>query len=171
MLRFLFPRLTEKEPRGTALFGQVVSEARDPSWFKTIGVPDTLDGRFSVLASVAALAIVRLERGGEAARQASVALTERFVESMDHEHRQLGYGDPTIGKIVRKLTGSLARRVDRFRLAVDHAAGWDEAAAASLHGLAGAEDAAKAHAAGKLMDVWQRLERASDERIVAGDWE
>lgn len=171
MLRFLFPRLTDRGPRGAALFAQVVAEARNPSWYAKIGIPDTMDGRFSVLASVTALTIIRLERGDGAARQASVALTERFVESMDHEHRQLGYGDPTIGKIVRKLTGSLARRVELFREALDHAAGWNEAAAASLPGLAQAQDAAKAQAAGKLMDVWQRLERASDERIVVGEWE
>jgi cytochrome b pre-mRNA-processing protein 3 len=171
MLRFLFPGLTEKEPRGASLFRRVVSDARDPSWFKTIGVPDTLDGRFSVLASITALTIVRLERGGEAAWQASVALTERFVESMDHEHRQLGYGDPTLGKLVRKLTGSLARRVERFRAAVNDESGWEAAAEASLHGLAGAQGEAKEQAVARLMDVWQRLERASDQRIVIGEWE
>lgn len=170
MLRFLFPRLTDNEPRGAALFARVVEEARAPHWFTDLGVPDTLDGRFSVLASVTALTIVRLERGGPEARQASVALTERFVESMDHEHRQLGYGDPTIGKIVRKLTGSLARRVERFRLVVEQAGGWDEATAASLKGVDMSEQDASDRAGQAVRALWQRLDQASDEQLIDGAW-
>jgi cytochrome b pre-mRNA-processing protein 3 len=170
MLRFLFPRLTDNEPRGAALFARVVAEARAPSWFTELGVPDSLDGRFSVLATATALVIVRLERGGPEARQASVALTERFVESMDHEHRQLGYGDPTIGKIVRKLTGSLAKRVERFRSAVEQADGWDDATAASLKGLDESEQALRQGAAQAMVALWQRLDGATDEQLIDGEW-
>ena len=73
-------------------------------------MPDTIDGRFAVLATITALVLVRLERGGDEAKRASVALTERFIEVMESEHRELGLGDPTLGKTVRKLVGSLARR-------------------------------------------------------------
>ena len=170
MLRFLFPGLTDNEPRGAALFARVVAEAREPSWFTDLGVPDSLDGRFSVLASVTALAIVRLERGGTAARQASVALTERFIESMDHEHRQLGYGDPTIGKIVRKLTGSLAKRVDRFRSAVEQGGSWDEAAATSLKSLDESDEMMRARAGHVMSALWQRLDQATDEQLIDGEW-
>ena len=99
MLSFLFPRLTPPA-RGAALFEALVGEARRPGWYLEGQVPDTLDGRFAVLATIVALATVRLERGGDVARAASVALAERFVESMDAEHRQLGLGDPAVGKLV-----------------------------------------------------------------------
>ena len=46
----------------------------------------------------------------------SVALTERFIEVMEAEHRELGLGDPTLGKTVRKLVGSLARRTELWRV-------------------------------------------------------
>lgn len=169
MLRFLFPGLTDATPRGAELFARVVDETRIPSWYSDLGVPDTLDGRFSVLASVTALTIVRLERGGEEARQASVALTERFVESMDHEHRQLGYGDPTIGKIVRKLTGSLARRVERVRTAVDDGS-WEGAAAASLWGAKEGEAAATSALGQAMSKLWRRLERTEDAQVIDGEW-
>ena len=52
------------------------------------------------------------------AREAAVALTERFVAAMDSEHRELGLGDPSLGKKVRKLVGSLGRRVDLWREAL-----------------------------------------------------
>ena len=61
MLRRLFGRLTDRQPRGAELFGAVVAEARAPAWYRDGQVPDTIDGRFAVLSTVAALTIVRLE--------------------------------------------------------------------------------------------------------------
>src|SRR6476646_1478390 len=90
MLNFLFRGLTAQDARGTALFDAVTAEARRPSWFVQGEVPDTLDGRFAVLATLAALVLVRLEREGEGGDAVSVALTERFIEVMESEHRELG---------------------------------------------------------------------------------
>src|SRR4051794_12060415 len=105
MLGFLFRGLTAQPARGEALLAAVTDEARRRSWYVEGAVPDTLDGRFAVLATIAALVLVRLEREGEAGHAASVALTERFIEIMESEHRELGLGDPTLGKTVRKLVG------------------------------------------------------------------
>ena len=75
--------------------------------------PDTLDGRFAVLATITALVLVRLEAAMAMRGNAvSVALTERFIEVMESEHRELGLGDPTLGKTVRKLVG-IAGPADR----------------------------------------------------------
>ena len=167
MFRFLFPRLTASEPRAAPLFAAAVREARNPFWFRDLGVPDTLDGRFSVLATVVALATVRLEQGGEAAKQASVGLAERFIESMDHEHRQLGYGDPTLGKIVRRLTSALAARVGRLRTIVDAGAGWEQAAAdLQVEGPMTAEETAQ-----EIQRLWSRLVEQSYEQLIAGHWQ
>lgn len=166
MLGFLFPRLTPAKPRGQALFAAAVTEARKTYWYAELGVPDTLDGRFSVLASVTALISVRLDQSGEDQRTASVALTERFVEAMDAEHRQLGLGDPTLGKVVRKLVGALSRRIDLWRAA---AAGgdWEEAARASLEP---AEDSRSAARVAALKQLWSRLGEASDSDLVEGNF-
>ena len=43
-------------------------------------MPDTIDGRFAMLATVVALVIVRLEISRGFGDAASVALTERFIE-------------------------------------------------------------------------------------------
>jgi len=65
MLRFLFQRLTADPERGAELFDAATRIAREPHWFVKGGVPDTLDGRFAVLATVTALVLVRLEGEGE----------------------------------------------------------------------------------------------------------
>jgi cytochrome b pre-mRNA-processing protein 3 len=170
MLRFLFPRLTADEQRGRALFEAAVAESRREVWYTDLGVPDTLDGRFSVLATVVALATVRLERGGAQARNATVGLAERFIESMDVEHRQIGYGDPTIGKIVRKLTGSLARRVERFREATTGDAPWREVVEASLKSMDDASGSKSGPAALEVRLLWERLQGQSDDQVIEGSW-
>ena len=115
MLGFLFRGLTAAPARGAALFDALTAEARRTSWYVEGKVPDTLDGRFAVLATLTALVLVRLEREGVEGDRLSVALTERFIEVMESEHRELGLGDPTLGKTVRKLVGMLSRRVELWR--------------------------------------------------------
>ena len=168
MIRFLFPRLTPRSGRGSALFEALVAEARHRHWYLLGKVPDTLEGRFAVLATVIALATVRLEHGGGTAREASVALTERFVEAMDSEHRQMGIGDPSLGKTVRKLAGSLARRVDLWRGALADLGDWSPAAANSLFGGAAPTAEAADHCGQHLRLLWTRLAAASDDALAKG---
>lgn len=171
MLSFLFPRLTPHRSRGAALFEALVGEARQPHWFVDGHVPDTIDGRFAVLATIVALAIVRLERGSDHARAATVALTERFVEAMDAEHRQLGIGDPTVGKTVRKLVGALDRRAELWRRTLEGSDGWDHAVRVSLFREAASPAEALDHCEAAVRSVWARLEAASGDALAEGRFE
>ena len=149
------------------MFGALVREARAEHWFVAGEVPDTLDGRFAMLATIVALATVRLERGGAPAHQQAVALAERFVEAMDAEHRQLGIGEPGLGKKVRKLVGALSRRVELWREAID-GGDWDVAVFASLFPAGQASPAALGYCGTALRDFWSRLERSSDQALAEG---
>lgn len=171
MLRFLFPRLTPQRSRGAALFEALVTVARQPHWFVEGQLPDTIDGRFAVLSTIIALATVRLERGSGSAQAGAAALTERFVEAMDAEHRQLGIGDPTVGKTVRKLVGALGRRVELWRRALDGVEGWDHAVLGSLFQDEPPEPRALDHCETAVRGVWARLEAAPDEALADGRFE
>ena len=168
MLRFLFPGLTRPDPRGAALFEALVKEARQPHWYLVGKVPDTVDGRFAVLATIAALTTVRLEQGRPAAREAAVALAERFVDAMDSEHREMGIGDPSIGKKVRKLVGSLGRRVELWRDALRDSESWAEVAGNSLFSGAPPSPAAADHCGQCLRLFWARLCSISGEELGEG---
>jgi len=168
MLGFLFPRLTDRPKRGQALFDLAVAEARRPFWYREAQVPDTIDGRFAMLATVSAMLIVRLESGGEAGESASAALTERFIETMDSEHRELGLNDPGLGRRVRKLVGALERRVDEWREATASERDWDEAVVSSMYHDPGPGDAALRIASTGLRQFWEQLSRASDSDLVEG---
>ena len=167
MLRRLFGRLTDRQPRGAELFGAVVAEARAPAWYRDGQVPDTIDGRFAVLSTVAALTIVRMESAGDPGRPASVALTERFVEAMDAEHRQLGLGDPSVGKKVRKLVGLLGERVEHWTRAVDEA-DWTSAAKDSLYRSQTPSEAALQSSVERLRALWSRLHATPVDEIGEG---
>jgi cytochrome b pre-mRNA-processing protein 3 len=168
MLSFLFPRLTLSTSRGGALFEALVGEARRPDWYVEGQVPDTIDGRFAVLATIVALATVRLERGGDVAKRASVALAERFVEAMDAEHRQLGIGDPELGRKVRKLVGALARRVELWRQSIEGGETWADAVVSSLFPGAPPPGEALNHSEAALRGFWVKLEAASDDALAEG---
>ena len=167
MLSLLFPRLTADPARGAELFDAVVAKAREEHWYISGGVADTIDGRFAMLTTIAALVLVRIERDGDSANQIAAALTERFVHVMEAEHREMGIGDPTLGKTVRKLVGSLARRVELWRDAVD-SGDWDEAARQSIFGRGEASPNAAAHAAAALRQLWRELDAAPLGAIVEG---
>ena len=168
MLSFLFPRLTPQPVRSAALFQSLVEEARRPHWYLLGKVPDTIDGRFAILATIAALVTVRLEHGGETAREAGVGLTERFVEAMDSEHRELGIGDPALGKKVRRLVGSLGRRIELWRGAVHDGERWDQAVEASLFREGQAPAGAVSHCGQHLRLLWARLAGLPDEALAKG---
>lgn len=168
MIRRLFARLTGEPRRGQALFDLAVGETRRPHWFVEGRVPDTLNGRFAVLATIVALLMIRLEREGMEGEQAGVALTERLVESLDTEIREIGLGDPTLGKQVRKLIGAVSGRVERWRGLVDSEAGWSEEVRRSLYLEEAVDAAAVSHSEGELRILWKRLASASVEQLEDG---
>jgi len=165
MLGFLFRGLTAEPARGTALFDALTKEARRPGWYVEGKVPDTLDGRFAVLATLVALTIVRLESEGDQGQRTSVALTERFIEVMESEHRELGLGDPTLGKTVRKLVGMVGKRTELWR-ARDRE-GFDEATRESLY-KDGADESGVRWSAAQLTHFAQQLAAISIENIDQG---
>lgn len=164
MLRFLFPRLTATQVRGEALFAAVCAEARAPYWYMEGQVPDTLDGRFAMLATITALVMVRLEHLGDVA--ASVALTERFIEAMKSEHRELGLGDPKLGRKVLKLVGALEQRLGWWRDAVR--GNWTAAVRSSVYLGNDRDPAALEHAVAGLRSFWDKLQRMPPEALVEG---
>lgn len=168
MFRALFARLTGGPKRGQALFGLAVEEARQTHWFVEGEVPDTVNGRFAVLATIVALITVRLERDGEAGRQATVALTERLVETLDAEIREMGLGDPTLGKQVRKLVGAVGGRVERWRSTLGPDQSWADEVQRSIYGDEAAPANAIAHTESALRTIWARLRETNIDDLTEG---
>lgn len=100
------------------LYRAIVAAGRDPYWYRDGQVPDTLDGRFDMIAAILSVVLIRFEaEPGEDARQDSVYLTELFVEDMDESLHQIGIGDYTVGKHVGRMMSALGGRIAAFRQA------------------------------------------------------
>jgi cytochrome b pre-mRNA-processing protein 3 len=155
MLASLFRRLTAKPNGSVALFDALTAEARQPHWYVEGAVPDTIDGRFAVVGTLTALMMVRLEQAGDQGRVPAVALTERFVHVMETEHREIGLGDPALGKQVRRLVGSLANRVELWRKTIVDDLPWEKATEQSLY-RAAIPNKPLVHSARSLKRFWNK---------------
>lgn len=96
------------------LYRAIVAAARDPAWYRDGQVPDTIDGRFDMVAALTALVLLRLEGEAEAKAEA-VLLTELFIDDMEGTVRQIGIGDLVVGKHVGRMVGALGGRLGAFR--------------------------------------------------------
>jgi cytochrome b pre-mRNA-processing protein 3 len=132
------------------------------------GAEDSMDGRFAVLATMVALADIRLGAGGIEAAALSPRLTEVFVDDMDAQLRQSGLGDPTVGKQVRAMVGMLALRIDRWRAAGDDRSARIAAARLSLYHDRAVDDGVGDKAVGFIDDFAARLANASDHDLREG---
>ena len=168
-MRSLMAMLRPKAPDAGALYDAVVAEARRPAWYREGEVADSLDGRFAVLSSLAALAILRLEDGDEDAVRHSVALTESFIADMDAQMREVGFGDPSIGKQVRFMVGALASRVDWWRRARSGELDWSDAVRLSVyHDEPHESEAAVTYSSEALRRFNEGLGGFSDRALMEG---
>lgn len=112
----MFQRLFGKPDRGTAplLYDQVVALGRAAHWYREGRVPDTIDGRFDMIAAVLAMVLLRLEIEPEGTVP-STALAECFIDDMDGQLREIGIGDVVVGKHMGKMMGMLGGRLGAFR--------------------------------------------------------
>lgn len=97
------------------LYAAIVAEARDPAWYARGGAPDTLDGRFDMVAAVLALVLLRLDAEGEPGAEPAARLAELFVEDMDAQLRERGIGDIVVGKHVGRMMSALGGRLGAYR--------------------------------------------------------
>ena len=115
----LLQRFRRRDREAAApLYAAVVAKAREPHWYLEGAAPDTLDGRFDIVAAVLAMVMLRIEAeppGDVAAATLSKDLTERFVDDMDAQVRQIGFGDIVVGKHVGRMMGMLGGRLGTYR--------------------------------------------------------
>jgi cytochrome b pre-mRNA-processing protein 3 len=84
------------------LYGVIVAQARRPEFYEEFGVPDTIEGRFDLIVLHLALVLRRLEREPEGAALGR-ALLDAFGRDMDHNLREMGVGDLTVPKQIKRM--------------------------------------------------------------------
>lgn len=146
------------------LWHRVVEISREPEWYATCGVADTVAGRFDMITAVLSLTLLRLKRDGDGTPQAAL-LTELFVEDMDGQLRESGVGDIVVGKHIGKLMASLGGRLGAYRAAFAGETALAEAVRRNVTLLDGSGSEALA---ARLDALRTRLDGTATEAILAG---
>jgi cytochrome b pre-mRNA-processing protein 3 len=168
----MFTRLLrrDRQVNVSRLYGAIVAQARAPGFYADYGVPDTVAGRFDLLALHVHLFMRRLNGGDASSRAAGQALVERFFEDMDGNLRELGVSDLSVPRQMRGLAEAFYGRVDRYDAALEER-GERALAAALLRNVFGERDEARAGAerlARYVRRTEESLAACAVERIVAG---
>lgn len=157
----------ETQEEALPLYNAVVTLGRAEHWYLAGGVPDTVDGRFDMIAAVLAIVLLRLEAEPGAAAL-SAHLTERFVDDMDGQLRQMGIGDIVVGKHIGKMMSMLGGRLGAYR---DGLAAGDLGPALIRNLYRGDAPAPPAvrHVADALTTLQRALATVPLDRLTAGD--
>ena len=151
------------------LYGAIVAQARLPVFYQGFGVPDTLEGRFVVLSLHLFAVLHRLKDTGPEEAAMAQALSDRFTADMETVLRELGVGDLSIPKRVRKLTASGAGLLQSYEIALAKGNGSLEAAIASaLPGDEATAKAASARLTPYVIEVLRSLESEPHQDLCAG---
>jgi cytochrome b pre-mRNA-processing protein 3 len=96
-------RRAKHERAGFQLYGSAVAAARDPYLYATLGVPDTLDGRFDAVGLHVFLVIRRLSAAEPPGPDLAQAVFDAMFADMDINLREMGVGDMSVGKRNRAM--------------------------------------------------------------------
>lgn len=150
------------------LYNQIVAHARQPHWYEQGKVPDSLDGRFDMVAAILSFVLIRLE-ADDAYAQDMAYLTEVFVDDMDGQLRESGVGDVIVGKYMGKMMSALGGRLTAFRAGLAQPELLDEAIARNIYRGEAADPSAFEHVHQRLLALEASLAAQLSERIVEGN--
>jgi cytochrome b pre-mRNA-processing protein 3 len=85
------------------IYGMIVTQAREPSFYRDLSVPDTVNGRFDLLVLHLWMVLRRLSLEGSTANAVSQAIFDRFCDDMDANLREMGVGDLAVPKRMRAV--------------------------------------------------------------------
>ncbi len=157
------------ERAGFELYTSAVEAARDPYIFETLGVPDTLDGRFDIIGIYVFLVVHRLHAESQVGKDLAQAVFDAMFSDMDINLREIGVGDMTVGKKVRAMWEAFNGRSTAYAAALDSNDVIGLAGAVARNVWRGHAPPDAAHALGALMlDQAARLAEQPIDALLAG---
>ena len=114
MLRRLFGSSREDSPAAWALYEAAVARARAPVFYRDLGVPDTLDGRFELISLHVFLILHRLKAERAEPEALGQAVFDAMFADMDRSLREMGAGDLGVAPRVKKMARAFYGRVSAY---------------------------------------------------------
>src|SRR5690349_12607645 len=95
-----------KDPRRVVvetLYQRIAAASREPMLYASLGIPDTVEGRFESVALHLILVLRRLRQLPPPANDVAQDLVDGFFRHLDRSLRELAVGDLAVPKRMKKL--------------------------------------------------------------------
>lgn len=118
MFRYFRARKQEKHT-AYMLYKTLVEQARHASFYTEYGVDDTIEGRFDMILLHLFMVDERLNLAGEQYVGLRRNLHEAMVSDIDRSFRELGVGDMSVGKEMKKVGSAWLGRHTAYAAALE----------------------------------------------------
>jgi cytochrome b pre-mRNA-processing protein 3 len=102
------------------LYAALAAQARRPEFFISCGVPDTIDGRFEMVALHAFLLFRRLKGQGDKAGAVAQAVYDVMFADFDASVREMGAQDLGVGRRIKFMTEAMNGRFQAYEAGLAH---------------------------------------------------
>jgi cytochrome b pre-mRNA-processing protein 3 len=96
------------------LYAALTAQARRPDFYLTCGVPDTIDGRFEMVALHAFLLFRRLKGHGDKAGAVAQSVYDVMFGDFDASVREMGAQDLGVGRRIKFMTEAMNGRFQAY---------------------------------------------------------
>lgn len=153
-----------------ALFTEAMAAARTPEFYMQGGVADSIDGRFDLVVVHLILVMHRLKREGEEGKDLAQRLFDIAFANFDEALREMGVGDLTVPKRIRKMAEAFYGRIEVYEdaLAKGGEPAFAEALRRNLYRGKDVSEPALAWTAETVLGFLARLEASTRADLLSG---
>ena len=101
------------------LYARVVQAAREPALYRDLKVPDTIEGRYEMIALHMALLLRRLQGQGRERLKLAQAILDYMAADFDRSIRELGVGDLSVARYMKRLGEGFYGRAGAYSEALE----------------------------------------------------
>lgn len=151
-------------------YSRLTSAARRPVFYTDLSVPDTVMGRFEMLSTVLILYFRRTRGSARTGQEIAQEIVDAFFEDVDHSIRELGVGDVSVPKRMKKLAGMFYGRLEAYSTALEKrdVDALADALRRNFHPDAGDAVISMRQLASYLMEADEQLSACSEDQVEAG---
>jgi cytochrome b pre-mRNA-processing protein 3 len=116
-------RRPQENAHARATYSAIVAQARQPLLYSAYGVPDTVEGRYEMIMLHCFLYLHRLKTEPEDTRAKGQEVFDLMFLEMDRALREMGVGDLSVPKKIKKMAGAFYGRTAAYDDALGGASG------------------------------------------------
>lgn len=150
------------------LHQSIQAQALRPDFFYDGGARDNFSGRFEMTCLHGALVFRRLRNAGAAGKSLSQDVFDALFDGFDEALRDIGTGDLSVGKKIRKMGEAFYGRAKAYDDALSDDSS-DDALTLALRRNLGLDEAETPRFARYVHAVEDTLKRHTDEQLLSGE--